>query len=191
MKGETNLLNVVAGGESEETGVGCESNEIRLQSVISCCYYYDWERGIGAYRPLRGVEMLHQRRIGRHLDHITIALHTNHEHGLGHGADECCPPVCGAGVRRCAGVLADKDAVVAVVVVVCVEESDKLVGAEVVVDVDPHAGELRAWQALVGAGDDDDVRVLCLDGVVEGGEAGSVTSETALKEVFVADLDVG
>jgi hypothetical protein len=59
------------------------------------------------------------------------------------------------------------------------------------VDVDPHAGGLGAWQTLVCAGDDDDVGVLCLDGVMEGGEAGGVAGETACNEVFIADLDVG
>ena len=134
-------------------------------------------------RPLHaaGVDVDEQRRVAGEDDDVAVALHAGHPGGVAEGGAQV-----GGGRAFAGGPLADEDfGAVAVGLVVVVDVVEELLGGAVVVVVDDVGRD-----AFDGRGGDDlEVRVLRLDGVVELGVA-AVVAAGLIELVFVADLDV-
>ena len=129
-----------------------------------------------------GVDVDEERSVGGEDDDVAVALHAGHPCGVAEGCAEV-----GGGRAFAGGPLAYQDLrAVAVGGVVVVDVVEELLGGAVVVVVDDVGRD-----AFDGRGGDElQVRVLRLDGLVELGVA-AVVAAGAVEPVFVADLDVG
>lgn len=89
--------------------------------------------------------MLKKRRIRGHLNHITIPLNPNHKHSLRNRTNQRRPPISNSRVRPSTSILANEDPEIPISVIISVEERNKLVRFEVVMDIQPDPSRLRAW----------------------------------------------
>jgi hypothetical protein len=142
------------------------------------------------YSPLISTILLQQRRIRSHLHHVAVPLHPNHEHGFRDGALHDRLRELRPVVHRDTRVLADEIRKPSIDVVEFIEHADHLSRRRVRVPIHPDARRFWVRQVFVRAGDDGQLWVFGMDGVVEGREALGVGRSPAVQVILVADFDV-
>lgn len=188
------FVDVVRGREGERAGGRVEAVQggLLISNETTLSRYPRRGGDEGTHRPRRESEMLQHRRISSHHDNIAIPLKANHLHGL------CAAPLHKRPVHAvrialvAAPVLAHENLLIARLVVPQVEHVHEVVWAAVVVVVVPDARDGGVGEAVRVdvVGDQRDIGVCGVDGVVDEHQPAGVSIAASGVVVFIADFDV-